>query len=128
MDRASQLSAVPQVGKPDMLEGLGRNQALMHMIKTRYTRISSVIQYEIIEHDTRTEDKMFPYRCSSTASTSNEPGPDVADYPYDTVPNKAPRVLATLSLPTSGLETVGSGVWDAGLRLLETRQSKLGAQ
>ena len=28
-------------------------------------------------------------RCSSTASTSNEPGPDVADYPYDTVPNKA---------------------------------------
>ena len=30
------------------------------------------------------------WQCSSTASTSNEPGPDVADYPYDTVPNKAP--------------------------------------
>ena len=29
------------------------------------------------------------WQCSSTASTSNEPGPDVADYPYDTVPNKA---------------------------------------
>ena len=28
------------------------------------------------------------WQCSSTASTSNEPGPDVADYPYDTVPNK----------------------------------------
>jgi len=30
------------------------------------------------------------WQCSSTASTSNEPGLDVADYPYDTVPNKAP--------------------------------------
>ncbi len=26
------------------------------------------------------------WQSSSTASTSNEPGPDVADYPYDTVP------------------------------------------
>ena len=32
------------------------------------------------------------HRCSSTASTSNEPGPDVADYPYDTVPNKAGNI------------------------------------
>ena len=32
------------------------------------------------------------WQCSSTASTSNEPGPDVADYPYDTVPNKVARV------------------------------------
>lgn len=43
------------------------------------------------------------WQCSSTASTSNEPGPDVADYPYDTVPNKArlvrfriPRLLLTV--------------------------------
>ena len=28
------------------------------------------------------------WQCSSTASTSNEPGPDFADYPMDTVPNK----------------------------------------
>jgi len=28
------------------------------------------------------------WQCSSTASTSNEPGPDLADYPMDTVPNK----------------------------------------
>lgn len=28
------------------------------------------------------------WQCSSTASTSNEPSPDLADYPYDTVPNK----------------------------------------
>ena len=33
------------------------------------------------------------WQCSSTASTSNEPGPDVADYPYDTVPNKASILL-----------------------------------
>ena len=33
------------------------------------------------------------WQCSSTASTSNEPGPDVADYPYDTVPNKAKVLL-----------------------------------
>lgn len=28
------------------------------------------------------------WQCASTASTSNEPGPDLADYPYTTVPNK----------------------------------------
>lgn len=28
------------------------------------------------------------WQCSSTAATTNEPGPDLADYPYDTVPNK----------------------------------------
>ena len=28
------------------------------------------------------------WQCSSTASTTNEPGPDFADYPYNTVPNK----------------------------------------
>ena len=27
-------------------------------------------------------------QCSSTAASSNEPGPDLADYPYDTVPKK----------------------------------------
>ena len=32
-------------------------------------------------------------RSSSTASTSNEPGPDVADYPYDTVPNKVDQLF-----------------------------------
>ena len=36
------------------------------------------------------------WQSSSTASTSNEPGPDVADYPLDTVPNK---VLETVDLP-----------------------------
>merc|ERR1711904_119827 len=33
------------------------------------------------------------WQCSSTASTSNEPGPDVADYPYDTVPNKCDQLF-----------------------------------
>merc|ERR1719484_529582 len=33
------------------------------------------------------------WQCSSTASTSNEPGPDVADYPMDTVPNHAERLF-----------------------------------
>ena len=28
------------------------------------------------------------WQCASTASTTNEPGPDFADYPYTTVPNK----------------------------------------
>ncbi|CCU82321.1 isocitrate lyase [Blumeria hordei DH14] len=28
------------------------------------------------------------WQCSSTASASDEPGPDLADYPYTTVPNK----------------------------------------
>eukprot|EP01067_Filipodium_phascolosomae_P002846 Filipodium_phascolosomae@DN2504_c0_g1_i1.p1 len=33
------------------------------------------------------------WQCSSTASSSNEPGPDIADYPYDTVPNKVDQIF-----------------------------------
>ncbi|PSK40572.1 isocitrate lyase [Candidozyma pseudohaemuli] len=33
------------------------------------------------------------WQCSSTASTSNEPSPDLADYPYDTVPNKVEHLF-----------------------------------
>jgi len=33
------------------------------------------------------------WQCSSTASTSNEPGPDVADYPMTTVPNKVDQLF-----------------------------------
>lgn len=32
------------------------------------------------------------WQSSSTASTSNEPGPDLADYPMDTVPNKVEQL------------------------------------
>ncbi|KAI8912096.1 isocitrate lyase [Powellomyces hirtus] len=33
------------------------------------------------------------WQCSSTASTTNEPGPDLADYPMDTVPNKVEQLF-----------------------------------
>lgn len=33
------------------------------------------------------------WQCSSTASTSNDPGPDLADYPMDTVPNKVEQLF-----------------------------------
>ncbi|SCU95852.1 LAME_0F13762g1_1 [Lachancea meyersii CBS 8951] len=33
------------------------------------------------------------WQCSSTASTSNEPGPDLADYPMDTVPTKVDHLF-----------------------------------
>ncbi|KAJ1551554.1 isocitrate lyase 1, partial [Nowakowskiella sp. JEL0078] len=33
------------------------------------------------------------WQCSSTASSSNEPGPDLADYPMDTVPNKVEQLF-----------------------------------
>ncbi|EFJ17783.1 hypothetical protein SELMODRAFT_420727 [Selaginella moellendorffii] len=33
------------------------------------------------------------WQCASTASTSNEPGPDLADYPMDTVPNKVEHLF-----------------------------------
>merc|ERR1711988_1707135 len=36
---------------------------------------------------------MGGWQSSSPASTSNEPGPDVADYPYDTVPNKVDQLF-----------------------------------
>eukprot|EP00127_Corallochytrium_limacisporum_P006527 Clim_evm58s229 gene=Clim_evmTU58s229 len=33
------------------------------------------------------------WQCSSTASTTNEPGPDLADYPMNTVPNKIQHLV-----------------------------------
>lgn len=33
------------------------------------------------------------WQCASTASTTNEPGPDLADYPYTTVPNKVEQLF-----------------------------------
>eukprot|EP01111_Echinosteliopsis_oligospora_P017429 TRINITY_DN7540_c0_g2_i1.p1 TRINITY_DN7540_c0_g2~~TRINITY_DN7540_c0_g2_i1.p1 ORF type:complete len:777 (+),score=228.25 TRINITY_DN7540_c0_g2_i1:2-2332(+) len=33
------------------------------------------------------------WQCSSTASTTNEPGPDLADYPMNTVPNKVDQLV-----------------------------------
>lgn len=38
------------------------------------------------------------WQCSSTASTSNEPGPDLADYPMDTVPNKVEQFFMAQQL------------------------------
>ena len=36
------------------------------------------------------------WQSSSTASSSNEPGPDFADYPYDTVPKKVDQLFRAL--------------------------------
>ena len=36
------------------------------------------------------------WQCSSTSSSSNEPGPDFADYPYDTVPKKVDQLFKAL--------------------------------
>jgi len=33
------------------------------------------------------------WQCASTASTSNDPGPDLADYPMNTVPNKVDQLF-----------------------------------
>ena len=37
------------------------------------------------------------WQCASTAATTNEPGPDLADYPYDTVPNKVQHLFMAQS-------------------------------
>jgi isocitrate lyase len=36
------------------------------------------------------------WQCSSTASVTNEPGPDFADYPMNTVPNKVDQLVRAL--------------------------------
>jgi len=36
------------------------------------------------------------WQCSSTASVTNEPGPDFADYPYNTVPNKVDQLVKAM--------------------------------
>lgn len=38
------------------------------------------------------------WQCSSTASSTNEPGPDFADYPANTVPNKVDQLFRGLLL------------------------------
>jgi len=38
------------------------------------------------------------WQCSSSASTSNEPGPDFADYPMNTVPNKVDQLFRAQQL------------------------------
>jgi len=38
------------------------------------------------------------WQSSSTASTTNEPGPDLADYPYTTVPNKVDQLFRAQDL------------------------------
>ena len=38
------------------------------------------------------------WQCSSTASVSNEPGPDLADYPYTTVPHKVDQLYRAQEL------------------------------
>ena len=38
------------------------------------------------------------WQCSSTASSSNEPGPDLADYPMDTVPKKVDQLFRAQQL------------------------------
>ena len=38
------------------------------------------------------------WQSSSTASSTNEPGPDLADYPYNTVPNKVEHLLSLIHI------------------------------
>ena len=50
------------------------------------------------------------WQSSSTASTSNEPGPDFADYPMDTVPNKVDQLFKALQFhERRGWERGGRG-------------------
>lgn len=38
------------------------------------------------------------WQCSATASTTNEPGPDFADYPANTVPEKVDQLYKAMLL------------------------------
>merc|ERR1711990_1395777 len=51
------------------------------------------IQVEMMADAGLTSVYVSGWQSSSTASTSNEPGPDVADYPMDTVPNKVDQLF-----------------------------------
>merc|ERR1712241_342598 len=51
------------------------------------------IQVEIMADAGLTSVYVSGWQSSSTASTSNEPGPDLADYPMDTVPNKVDQLF-----------------------------------
>jgi len=51
------------------------------------------IQVEMMADAGLTSVYVSGWQSSSTASTSNEPGPDLADYPMDTVPNKVDQLF-----------------------------------
>merc|ERR1719463_721578 len=51
------------------------------------------IQVEMMADAGLTSIYVSGWQSSSTAATSNEPGPDLADYPMDTVPNKVDQLF-----------------------------------
>jgi isocitrate lyase len=57
------------------------------------------------------------WQSSSTASTSNEPGPDFADYPMDTVPNKVDQLFR-------GLKHHDRRVWEEAVRKGTTHEPR----
>ncbi|TFJ86014.1 hypothetical protein NSK_002834 [Nannochloropsis salina CCMP1776] len=54
------------------------------------------------------------WQCSSTASTSNEPGPDFADYPMDTVPNKVHQLFSAQLFHDRRQQEARARMTDAG--------------
>ena len=54
------------------------------------------------------------WQSSSTAASSNEPGPDFADYPMDTVPNKCDQLFRAMLVSENS--EVRNMVWKASSR------------
>jgi isocitrate lyase len=62
-----------------------------HQFSHTFGALDPVQVVEMAEHLTSVY--VSGWQCSSTASTSHEPGPDFADYPMDTVPNKVQQLF-----------------------------------
>ncbi|CAN6918923.1 unnamed protein product [Brassica oleracea] len=66
------------------------------------------------------------WQCSSTHTSTNEPGPDLADYPYDTVPNTRSNISSLLSSTMTELKArTNTSNTQSGI-LLSSRPSLLG--
>lgn len=58
------------------------------------------------------------WQCSSTASSTHEPGPDFADYPYDTVPEKVKQLRKALDFHTRIQKATGTSNIDYDIPII----------
>jgi isocitrate lyase len=70
-----------------LLKELQRNDSFSHT----FGALDPVQVVQMAEHLSTVY--VSGWQCSSTASSSNEPGPDFADYPMDTVPRKVDQLF-----------------------------------
>ncbi|KAG8529463.1 isocitrate lyase 1 [Bacidia gigantensis] len=76
------------------------SKKLWRLMEDKFQNADASYTYGVLEPTMLTQMAKFldtvyvsGWQCSSTASSTDEPGPDLADYPMDTVPNKVQQLF-----------------------------------